>query len=485
MSNSKTFRNIVMAFVISGLAAILGYVLRIYLARSYAVSEYGLVYSMIAFFSLVLIFIDIGLTQAVIKKTADFRAKNDPVAIKNLFTTVFLFQLIFTFILSIIFYIYADFFTTYFFHSVSEIYFRLIILWFLTMPLYYAILVYFLSHEKTTWWGITELLKIIFILLVTIFTSKFLGLKSVFIAYGLVNIIIFILFIPKMRTVFGFSFKASLLPDVFKYGFYISIGTFAWTILTQSDTLVITYFKGLNDVGLYQAALPIAAILGTIISPITLVLFSKLTNLWANNEKKNISELVSSMYKYILILFLPVTLALMVFSDLIINLIFGMKYIASGPILSILSLSFMVGGLSNINYYVLSSIGKAKDGVKVILIGAILNLVLAILFIQLWGTIGVAIAILIANLFMLPGLIMMINKNITLVLPFVNWIKTLFASIIFIMSIFILKSLLQYNSLLEAIICLVVSGIIYLCLIFMLKIITVQEIVVLVKSMKK
>jgi O-antigen/teichoic acid export membrane protein len=473
----KTFRNIFITMVIGILTAVCGYALRIYLARTYTVAEYGLVYSLIAFFTFVLVLIDLGLSQAVTKKVAELRKKNDINSIKSLFFSVFFFQVLFTTTLSLIFYFYSGFFSSFFFHTDQNLLFKIMILWFWTMPVYFFFVTYFLSYQKTTLWAVSEFFRMLVILILTLILSlKGFGIMSVLIAYGLINIFFFVIFFPIVRKYINFMFSWKLLSESLKYGFFVSIGLFGWVIIAQTDTLIITFFRGLEQAGLYQAALPIASILSVFISPIVTVLFSNLSHLWAKKAFKKISSIITQVYTYLLVILLPLTLTLVVFSNLIINIIFGTKYLGSGILLTILSVAFMISGICLITHNVLSSIGLARSASRIILIGGLISVIMSVLFVHLWGIIGVSFSVLISYLFIVVLLVKQLYSKVKFKIDIHVVFMTALGSILFVATLVVLKKVLVLNPIFEAILCLLGASFIYICFLFYADIISMNYI---------
>jgi len=486
MDHSKTIRDIAVVFVITALTAIFSYVLRIYVARTYSVEDYGLLYSMLAFFSFVLILVDVGLFQSMVKKVAEFRFKNDEQSIKNLIYTAFILQTIFAIIVSIILLIFSKYINLHFFHNANFLLFYIFIFWILTYPLLYFVVAYMLGYEKTTWWAISELIKVAFILLVSIIVFAFnQSIISVFIGYALTNIFLMILFFmikTKFFIPLNFHFKLRLIyPELLKYGLYIVIAGFSTVILTQTDTLMITYFLGLREVGIYQAAIPLATTLTTLIAPITAVLLSRISNLWVQKKTREIESLFSLVQKYILILILPIALILALFAKLVLTILFSNQYITATNPLIILSFAFMVSSFSAIITYTLISIEEAKKVMYIVIFGAIINLFGNYFLIHLFNITGAALSTLLSCIVMFIMMRYSLGKKIIITIDYKILFKTLFAATLFILSIYICRKLINTNYWLEAILCILISGTVYLLILYVTKVVGLED----VKFVKK
>jgi len=480
----------VVVLLVATLTAVCTYIFRIYVARNYTVAEYGLFYSTLAFFSLVLVVVDLGLFQAQVRHISELRAKSNDSEIKSVLFTSLVFQTCIALFLSIVMYFLSDLITIHFFHVSNTLLFNFLLIWFLTYPMYYFVGVYTLSYEKTTWWSFFELIRILFMLVVAISLSCFkIGILSVLIAYALVNIFIFILLLLLKRRFFikkNFKIKfGSIYPNTIKYGLFVGVGGFAWIALTQMDTLMVTYFLGLTSVGLYQVAVPIATILTTIIGTISGVLLSKASNLFANNKKEELSSLFLLIQKYILLFVLPLTLMLMLFSNLVISLLFSEKYLAAKNVLSILSFAYLFSAMSVIMFYLLVAIGHAKKASKTFILGAIINIVLIYVFMMKFGLDGVAIAVLITHLIVFTVLSIYTYRLLTHKFQVMIWIKAIISSIMFGLSIFIVKAILHLNYIIETVLCIAIASTIYLLCCYFLGLISWKELDFLKNIRKK
>jgi O-antigen/teichoic acid export membrane protein len=102
---------------------------------------------------------------------------------------------------------------------------------------------------------------------------------------------------------------------------------------------------------------------------------------------------------------------------MVIELLFGARYVPAAPTLQVLSLGFLFNSLFGFNYHTLLTIGKSKFLMYCSLLSAIMNIILNILLIPKLGVLGASIAS--ATSFILIELLMTIQLNyITGIHPF-------------------------------------------------------------------
>ena len=144
---------------------------------------------------------------------------------------------------------------------------------------------------------------------------------------------------------------------------------------------------------------------------------------------------------------------------------------------------FAVLYVVNIDFFL--GIGKPEINNIIVYSAALFNLVANIIMIPIWGIIGAAISTTISYfIMMLIGLIK-IRKFIKIKFPAKTWAKTAIAGIIFVIAISVLKGVISLNAWIEAGLVLIISGSIYLILLFLLRIIDANELKDLYKRVIK
>jgi O-antigen/teichoic acid export membrane protein len=490
MDNSKIMRNILLVTAISGIIAVLSYLLRSYLAHNYSVGEYGLFYSMVALFTLAVIFVDFGFQQAVVKKASELRAKNKDAEIKNLIFTLFVLQMAAALVISALFFAFSHLIVEHYFHITTTLYFNIMLLWFLTTPITCLIATYFFAYEKTTIWAIFELIKIVYIFGLTIILSHFkIGILSVIIGYAsvyLFMLLLFLIFNREMLHISKLRFKFRLIyPATLQYALFIFLNGLLWQLIMQMDTLLLTYLKGIEIVGLYQAAIPLASTLLIAIAPVSSVMLSSIANLWAKGKKAQVKELFLLIEKYLLITLLPITLTFVMFSGLAINIIFGEKFMAAQYALIILSISYMFLAMSNVILYILTALGMARKITRMMMIITGISILYNIVLIYRYDMIGAAVASLITNFAIFMAMTVIVNKKLDAILPIWLWIKTLFLSAVFVLIVYMIKNVTHLNVFVETSLCLAVAGLVYIVMLFLFRLISFKDLILWKKMLKK
>jgi O-antigen/teichoic acid export membrane protein len=331
--------------------------------------------------------------------------------------------------------------------------------------------------------SILDLIRMVSLVVITLIGINMgLGLLSPAVAYLLAPLILLFIFgFIFVKKVFPEIFKANLIIDIklfkkiSKYSLFIMLTSSGVLVLGHTDSLMLTYFTGISAVGLYNVALPTSKILiyfplaiGSILLPVT-------SELWVKRKKLILREGMESLYKYSMIIILPLALIMISFTDLILLVLFGKEYVPASLALKILSIGTIFITLHQINANFFSGIGKPQIHSKIIYSAVIFNLSGNLILIPLLGIIGAAITTSVSYLLMMVVGLTKIKRFIKISLPIGSWLKTLISGLIFTLSIWVLKKVIFLNVWIESLIILTISGIIYLAMLFILRILTITE----------
>lgn len=167
-------------------------------------------------------------------------------------------------------------------------------------------------------------------------------------------------------------------------------------IIAWADTLMLGYFKTSAEVGLYNAAHPLAHFISTPLDALLLVYMPLTTGLYAREQMSEMRRNYSILTKWLCSLTLPLFLILFLFPDVVLNLFFGANYIFAAKALRILSLGFIVTNFLGPNGATLIAIGESKFIMWATLATAVLNVGLNVILIPPFGIAGAAVASVVA-----------------------------------------------------------------------------------------
>lgn|GEM_PF-1445974 len=178
---------------------------------------------------------------------------------------------------------------------------------------------------------------------------------------------------------------------ILRYAVPMIATTASLYIYTQSDILLIQYFLGESAVGTYSAAIKLieASMVGAMAIGNGSASYFPLVR---NKGIKAFKNLIVNTTKTIKILYLPIIGAILLSSTEIIDLLYGVEYSSAYIILLIYMPYILFRSLSCVYSPALDYLGLADQRAIAVGISAILNVILNLFLIPLWGIEGAAIA---------------------------------------------------------------------------------------------
>lgn len=481
--------------VISLFAGFLGYLVRLVLARNLTVEDFGLFNSIFAFLGLLGIFKSLGFDKALVKFVPEFKHEGNNDHIKSSLVYVSIIQLITNSIIIILVYLLSNYLSINFFHTDKA---RNILNWlaisFFIDSFVLTLKFAFQGFKKMVYFSSVDVVRMILVLVISLIGFKLhYGLFSPVVAYILTPLLLLLIFgwllIADVFPEFlksKFIFDIGLIKRISKYSIFVTETSVAGLLLYYTDTLILTYFRNLKEVGLYSVALPTAKVflyfpraIGGMLLPLT-------SELWAKKEHKLLQDGMLSLYKYSIMLIVPAVFIMFSFTDLILTLFYGKSYIAGAVPMKILSIGMIFAVIYGININFFAGIGKPQITSKVTYIGAFLNLIMNLVFVPFIGMIGAALATTSSYFIMMLMGLFEIKKLIRIDFPVLIWLKIIFTGIIFTAIIWYLKIILNIGNVwMETSIILLASGVCYLALLFLLKIINIEELKTICRRIAK
>ncbi|MBT4824936.1 flippase [Candidatus Woesearchaeota archaeon] len=485
--------------IITGLTVIFSYIFRMFIARSLTVTDYGLffsIFSLVAFFS---IFRDFGFNEALVRFIPLFKIKNEKNNLKYTMILITLITLFVSLLIVISIIILSPFIAENFLHTSNAT--PIIIL--VAIAFFIAGGEWFFKNtfQGYQMMGIFSSMNLIRAILLLFFAFIFIilgkGIFGVAYAYILTPIVIVMvymfIFIKKaepdfLRIKSNFKIKEiynnPLVKKIKDFAIPTMLGTGAMVIITYTDSIMLTFFSGVFFVGLYNVALPAANFIGQIVLPLRTIIYPLSSELWTKKEIVKLSEGIKIVYKYLFMFLLPILFIFIAFSKDIITILFGAKYVAASGPLSILCIGMFFLSFSQINYSTIGGIGKPKLNTYATIIAAISNTILNLVLIPLYGIIGAAIATSTSYLIMATISNIYLKRFIPVRLPIVKWLKNMVAGLIFLSTIKLLQILIITNIYLKLALIVSIGGIIYIIMIFLLRLVSINEIKDLIKIYK-
>ncbi len=469
--------------IMSLIASLFGYLTRIVLARSLSPEDFGLFYSVLTFVIFFVFFRDLGFPQALFKYISEFKVQQRYNAIKTIIISVFSLQLLSSLVLSVLFFVLAPHLAAVYFKNPQA------------APLLRGFTVYvfcsiFFIITKDTLLGLQQIklfalgepLKNGIILFLSVWLLHTgLGIKAPLLAFVLVMPILFIIFFPLLLRHFPFfQHQVEQFWPISKQALWFAAPVFATAmgskVIGYIDTLILTYFRSLTEVGIYNVVLPSALVLLYLGTAIGSAAFPLVSELWVKKDLKKLEEGLRLTYRYIFVLSIPFLASTFYFGQFILIEFFGQPYGIGATALKILLFGVLGYSLAVINHNILSAIGKPKIVTVIVFISAILNAGFNLMLIPRFGINGAAVSTTISYLFALAASLYATKKYFKNTPPYLDWMKLGVLAVLFVFLLAGITLLLHFPPWIELIISVLCASIIYLGLVIALHLINIIEI---------
>jgi len=189
------------------------------------------------------------------------------------------------------------------------------------------------------------------------------------------------------------------------------IPVLAYSIYRIMDKTMIGQFSTMTELGYYENAEKIINIPIAIITALGTVMLPRMSYEMTRKEQ-DISKLIFNSLKLALILSCNMSLGLVLISSNGAIIFFGSEFAKSGLIMQLLSVTIVISSWASV-FRTQYLIPKAKDVIYVYstIGGAIINLILNLIFIPVYGSIGACIGTIVAELFLCVSQSICIRKD--------------------------------------------------------------------------
>jgi len=378
----------------------LGYLSRMVIARWLGAFDYGLICLGFAAMTIGATLASVGLPAGIQRYVSFYRGKEDPGRIKGTILGALKISLPLSIVFALLFFFGADWLCLHFFHNsdlapILRIFAIGIPFWVLASN-FISGTIGFQDLRYRVY--VRDLFQNIF-KLIAIVAFLALGFRVIGAAWGWVLAVIgmpllaFYFLEKKVFPIFNTEVKAiPMEKELLSFSWPLIFAHVAWLITGWTDTLMLGYFSTATDVGIYNAALPTAQVLGVGSGAFALIFMSVASELYARNRERDLRNIYSAVTKWVLSIILPGFLLMALFSHSVLRILFGSEFMVAAPALSILAFSFFIRSLFGLSDSLLQTYGRTKILMVCSFCTAGVNFILNFLLIPIYGINGAAIA---------------------------------------------------------------------------------------------
>jgi O-antigen/teichoic acid export membrane protein len=220
-------------------------------------------------------------------------------------------------------------------------------------------------------------------------------------------------------------FRVCHLVSLFGFSFWIFLTMSGSLVFSYADTILIGYFMGNADVGVYRTAFQLTSIATFTTMALHTVLYPKISNWNAEGNRTAIETALAKAFTYSLILAIPACIGGCIFGEPLLYFLYGASFIAGTTSFYILLLVQIANVFMYLGTMSLNALDKPREAFWVTALASLANIVLNIILIPVLGITGAAIATLISMTLNAAVALYFLSKLITVKLEYQS-VKNIF-----------------------------------------------------------
>ena len=372
--------------------------------------DYGLYVVALVPMGTLTLFLDWGISSALIRHIAKYRVTNEGVEQRKVIISGLIFLAITGLFLTVISLLLVSFFaTTVYQKPASAILMTLASVTILSGAITLGVASVFTGFEKMK---LNSYLVVISAVVQTV-----LGPSLVFFGYGAMGAIIGYTMASVLQAVialiFLYFFVFKKLPAakinrseiiqtlklLLNYGFPLGIGSIVGNLGGPVFSFLMAHYVNEVMIGNYKIAGNFLVLLGFITTPISTVLFPAFSKLDPQKELNLLKTVFASSVKYTVLLLVPATLAMIVLATPLIGTLYGTKYSFAPPFLALMAVFYLLSltGLRSLSG-LLSATGETRLLMKMSVLSLVIGIPTAFIMVPALGIIGIIIGLQVAAL---------------------------------------------------------------------------------------
>jgi O-antigen/teichoic acid export membrane protein len=239
----------------------------------------------------------------------------------------------------------------------------------------------------------------------------------------------------------------------------------------------------LSAVGIYSATYNIGWVISLFIAPIIVILFPTISKSYDVNEVEKVKTQLKYSLKYFLMLSIPSIFGILILSESILRIMTSPEFVSSGTgIMPFIAVSALFYGIQTFFGQIIMLFKKTNIYALLFAISGGCNIILNIVLIPLFGILGAAIATLFAYALFMVFCVFISFRYLVFDTPWMSILKSVVSSILMSVIIWMLNPL--QTQAIGVLILILIGGMTYFGMLFLLKTFEKEEIDVLKQIFK-
>lgn len=262
----------------------------------------------------------------------------------------------------------------------------------------------FQAHEKLKYQAIANtilnVLTLIFIVIVTFTDWALWGIAFAYILANLITFIYTVLALSRHIIVPRFILDVEFSKMMLKAGIPFALTALFYTIYYSIDMVMLTQFAGAYYTGLYNSTYKLINVLTLFYTIYTSVVFPVMSKLF-KNEKDLLQLSFSKSVKYLSLVTIPLSVAMIFYAGDLITLCYGNQYADASGVLKILIWTVCFLFVNGACSLVLNASHREVSVTKIYSIAALFNVVMNLFLIPKYNVYGASVATVLSEILIL------------------------------------------------------------------------------------
>ena len=405
ITNDKHFAELIkgsgVAFILRIVGIAAGYLFTLLVTRNLGAKAWGIFSLSLVVLQIASVIGRLGMDTALLRFTAEYTARGDVNTLKEIYKKALTLVIPFSILVAILVYFLTPVLADKIFHKTYLVnYFRVVS--FIIVPF---VLLWIHAESIRGLKRIKEYMFLqhlgIFLIAVTLFLIGISFVKSNFLPIFSYSISVFILAIVSVYLWHKYltnliKTKTSIFSMIsYQHLLSISIPMLLSNslilILGWIDTIMISMFRSVQEVGIYNVALRLSMITSITLMAVNTIAAPKFAEFWGKRDIEGLTKVVQQSTRLIFLSSFPLLLLFLIFPKFILG-IFGEEFIKGADALMILTVGQFINAAAGSVGYILQMTGYQKFHRNIVLIATFLNIMLSWFLIPIYGIIGASVA---------------------------------------------------------------------------------------------
>jgi O-antigen/teichoic acid export membrane protein len=233
--------------------------------------------------------------------------------------------------------------------------------------------------------------------------------------------------------------RFSNMKSYLKWGIPLTPNSAIMWIIQASDRYIIVYFLGVSAAGIYNVASSIGSYASFTLLPIAMVLYPIISKTYDEKNLEECSNYFKYSFKYLMMVTIPAAVGLSILAKPLLQILTSAEFISGSSVVVITAFGALFNCLQQICSYVMHLSGKTHVNLILLSIAAALNIIFNIILIPHLGIFGAGISYFLSYVVLGLLTLMVTSRYLKFELSLLFLIKSLVASAIMALCIWLLK----------------------------------------------